>query len=269
METAVRQEDTPPKGSRVPRRGVLAAAAWAAPTLAVATAAPAIAASQFDPLTDLTVDALGGAEGRYQTGANFTSGGVSNNDFRRAFSVTNRGTGNFTGSLRVDFTFPRLWNQAGVGGDADAFNNWGTRDLGGTGGGSIGSASAWTVTGTGSFAQNTGDYAWTAVYLRNDPAYMTLNNVSLPSGATVWFALNAGIPFTWIGENGQYLNPGNPNRIYWRSNVSITATTTGGTNLGTYITPVGGWGNGIWYFNGGGPYAYLGGHGLYPNYGTA
>lgn len=253
--------------TEVTRRGTLTAAAWAAPVIAVAAATPAAVASGFDPLADLSVDALGGAEGRYQTGANFTAGGVSSTDFRRAFSITNNGAGSFTGSLRIDFQFPRMWNQAG-GGDADAFNNWGTVDLGGTNGGSIGGKTSWT-TSTGTWSQNTGNYAWTAVYLRNDNAYVTLTNVSLPPGATVWFALNAGIPFSWIGDPGVYINPGNPNRIYWRSAVSITATTSGGTNLGTYVTPVGTWTDGIWYFNGGGPYAYLGGHGLYPSYGTA
>lgn len=272
METAVRQEDTPPKASRVPRRGVLAAAAWAAPTLAVATAAPAIAASSpIDPQSDLLVDALGGAEGRYATGGSFTDGVVApNTDFRRAFSVTNTGDGTFTGSLRIDFTFPRMWNQAGDGGDADAFSNWSTQDLGGTNGGSIGSSSPWTVGAAApSFTQNTGNYAWTDVWLRNDPAYFTLEDVSLPPGATIWFALNASIPFSWIGDYGVYINPGNPNRIYWRSEVDITATTTGGDDLGTYRTPVGDWEDGIWYFNGGGPFAYDGGQGLYPAHGTA
>ena len=270
MENTNKKSSDSLLNTQISRRSTLTAAAWSVPVVAVAAATPAAIASEpFDPLSDLSVDALGGAEGRYQTGANFTGGGVSNTDFRRAFSVTNNGAGSFTGSLRIDFTFPRMWNQAGVGGDADAFNNYGTVDLGGSGGGSIGGASAWNVTGTGSFTQNTGNYAWTAVYLRNDPAYVTLNNVSLPPGATIWFALNAGIPFTWIGDPGVYINPGNPNRIYWRSDVSVTATTTSGTNLGTYVTPVGTWTDGIWYFNGGGPYAYLGGHGLYPAYGTA
>lgn len=274
METAVRQEDTPPKASRVPRRGLLAAAAWAAPTLAVATAAPAIAASSpIDPQSDLSVAALGGAEGRYATGGSYTPEPVGpNTDFRRAFSVTNSGEGSFTGSLRIDFTFPRMWNQA-TGTNTDAFNNWSTQDLGGTGGtggGSIGGVSPWELGPAATeYTQNTGDYAWEAVWLRNDPAYFTLTNVLLPPGATIWFALNAGIPFSWIGDPGVYINPGNPNRIYWRSNVDITATTTGGDDLGTYRTPVGSWTNGIWYFNGGGPYAYLGGHGLYPTYGTA
>lgn len=272
METAVRQEDTPPKASRVPRRGLLAAAAWAAPTLAVATAAPAIAASSpIDPQTDLSVTALGGAEGRYPTRSPYTNGPVGpNTDFRRAFSVTNTGTGSFTGSLRIDFTFPRMWNQAGVGGNADAFSNWSTQDLDGTGGGSIGGASPWGLGAEATtYTQNTGEYAWTDVWLRNDPAYFTLTNVSLPPGATIWFALNASIPFSWIGDPGVYINPGNPNRIYWRSPVKITATTSNGTNLGTYETPVGTWENGIWYFNGGGPFAYDGGQGLYPTYGTA
>lgn len=272
METAVRQENTPPKASRVPRRGVLAAAAWAAPTLAVATAAPAIAASPpIDPQSDLLVDALGGAEGRYPTGGSYAPGPVGpNSDFRRAFSVTNTGDGSFTGSLRIDFTIPRAWNQAGSGGDADAFSNWSTVDTGGTGGGSIGGSSPWTVGAAApSFTQNTGTYAWTDVWLRNDPAYFTLQDVVLPPGATIWFALNASVPNAWIGDYGVYINPGNPNRIYWRSEVDITATTSAGTDLGTYRTPVGDWEDGIWYFNGGGPFAYLGGHGLYPDHGTA
>lgn len=271
METAVRQEDTPPKASRVPRRGVLAAAAWAAPTLAVATAAPAIAASQpIDPQSDLYVDALGGAEGRYATGKSFTDGVVApNTDFRRAFSVTNTGDGSFTGSLRIDFTFPRMWNQAGDG-DTDAFNNYSTQDFDGTNGGSIGSSSAWTVgPAAPSFTQNTGNYAWTDVWLRNDPAYFTLQDVVLPPGATIWFALNASVPNAWIGDYGDYINAGNPNRIYWYSDVDITATTTGGDDLGTYRTPVGDWEDGIWYFNGGGPFAYDGGQGLYPAHGDA
>ena len=271
VETAVRQENTPPKASRVPRRGVLAAAAWAAPTLAVATAAPAIAASPpIDPESDLLVDALGGAEGRYGTGNSYTDGVKGpNTDFRRAFSVTNTGDGSFTGSLRIDFTFPRMWNQA-TGTNTDAFSNWSTQDLGGTGGGSIGGASPWGLGAEATtYTQNTGNYAWEAVWLRNDPAYFTLTNVSLPPGATIWFALNARVPDAWIGDPGVYINPGGPNHIYWRSEVDITATTTGGDDLGTYRTPVGDWEDGIWYFNGGGPFAYDGGQGLYPAHGTA
>ena len=91
-----------------------------------------------------------------------------------------------------------------------------------------------------------------------------------PPRATIWFALNATVPREWIGEEGEYINPGNPNnRIYWRSPVKITATTSNGTDLGMYETKVGDWENGIWYFNGGGPYAYNGGHDLYPREGTA
>lgn len=259
--------------TQLTRRTAITAAAWSAPVVAMAAATPAVAASgTFDPLANLEVGALGGAEGRYQTGHNYTGGGVSDTDFRRAFYVKNTSTdgASFTGSLKIDFKFPRMWNQAGVGGNADAFNNWGTVDLGGTGGGSIGSADAWQVGAAAtSYTQNTGYYAWTAVWLRNDPASVTLRGVSLPAGATIWFALNVAIPFSWIGDPGVYINPGQPNRIYWRSDVKITATTTGGTNLGTYTTPVGTWGDGIWYFNGGGPFAYLGGHGLYPNYGTS
>lgn len=51
--------------------------------------------------------------------------------------------------------------------------------------------------------------------------------------------------------------------------MKITATTSNGTDLGMYETQVGDWENGIWYFNGGGPYAYNGGHDLYPREGTA
>ena len=274
METAVRQGDTPPKASRVPRRGVLAAAAWAAPTLAVATAAPAIAASPpFNPLADLRVAALGGAEGRYPTGGNYINGAVGpNSNFRRMFSVTNTGEGAFNGSLRIDFTIPRMWNQAGDG-NTDAFNNWGTVDwnTANLGGASIGGVTPWTVgPDAPSYTQNTGNYAWEAVWLRNDPAYFTLTNVSLPPGGTIRFALNANVPDSWIGDPGVYINPGNPNHIYWRSDVDITAITNGGDNLGTYRTPVGTWENGIWYFNGGGPYAYEDpATGIYPKYGSA
>lgn len=267
MDTTASQTGESLLKTEVTRRGTITAAAWSLPVVAVAAATPAAVASPLDPTSDLSVAALGGAEGRYQTASNYSAGGVSSTDFRRAFSVTNNGQGSFTGSLRIDFQFPRIWNQAG-GGDADAFSNWGTVDLGGTNGGSIGGKSSWT-TSTGTWSQNTGTYAWTAVYLRNDNASVTLTNVSLPAGATIWFALNASVPYAWIGDPGVYINPGNPNRIYWRSPVNITAFTTGGTNLGTYVTPVGGWTDGIWYFNGGGPYAYNGGQGLYPAYGTA
>lgn len=166
----------------VPRRGVLAAAAWAAPTLAVATAAPAIAASSpIDPQSDLSVAALGGAEGLYATGHPYTSSVVgSNTDFRRAFSVTNSGDGSFTGSLRIDFTFPRMWNQAREGGDTDAFRNWSTQDLGGTGGGSIGGSSAWAEGARPTeYTENTGNDAWTDVWLLNVPAHFTLMEVPL------------------------------------------------------------------------------------------
>ena len=134
-----------------------------------------------------------------------------------------------------------------------------------------GGVTPWTVGAAApSFTQNTGDYSWEDVWLRNDPAYFTLTNVSLPPGGTIRFALDASIPFPWIGDPGVYINPGNPNRIYWRSEVDITATTTGEDNLGTYRTPVGSWTNGIWYFNGGGPYAYEDpATGIYPGYGTA
>lgn len=267
MDTSARQIDVPAQGTKVSRRATLATAAWAVPVVAVATAAPAVAASPpFDPQSDLVVNALGGAEGRYTTGSAFTNGVVSpNTDFRRAFSVTNNGEGGFSGTLRIDFTFPRLWNQ-GNGNNTDAFGNYSTVDLGGSGGASVGSASSWTVS-QGSWVQNSGTNAWTEVYFRMDQGYFTLNSVALPPGGTIWFALNASVPFTWIGDNGAYLPNGR--RIYWRSPVSITATTSTGTNLGTYATPVGGWENGIWYFNGGGPYAYHGGHGLYPQFGTA
>ncbi|MCC2030746.1 hypothetical protein [Microbacterium allomyrinae] len=257
--------------AEVSRRGTLTAAAWAVPVIAMAAATPAaVASGPFDPTSDLQVAALGGAEGRYTTGSNFTNGVVSpNTDFRRAFSVTNVGEGTFSGTLRIDFTFPRMWNQ-GTGSNTDAFQNYSTVDLGGSNGGSIGGKSSWTVTTAAAYTQNTGTNAWTAVWLRMDPAYFTLTNVVLPPGGTVRFALNAAIPFSWIGSAGPppvYF----PNswRIYWRSPVSITATTSSNVNLGTYVTPVGGWTDGIWYFNGGGPFAYDGGGGIYPAYGTA
>lgn len=271
MESTTNESGNPLLRTEMSRRGTLTAAAWSVPVVALAASTPAAVASEpFDPLSDLSVAALGGAEGRYATGSDFTNGVVSpNTDFRRAFSVTNTGEGAFTGTLRIDFQFPAMWNQGGAGGDTGAFNNWGTVDLGGTSGGSIGGKTGWNVTPASTYTQNTGDAAWTTVWQRMDSAWFDLTNVSLPAGGTIWFALNATIPFSWIGSAGpppEYLPDG---RIYWRSPVSITATTTGGTNLGTFNTPVGSWANGIWYFNGGGPYAYEGGHGLYPNYGTA
>lgn len=258
--------------TQVTRRTTLTAAAWSAPVIAVAAATPAAVASEpFNPQADLEVAALGGAEGRYAPNRPYTEGVVAaNTNFRRMFSVTNTGEGTFNGSLRIDFTIPRMWNQA-TGINADAFNNWGTVDLEGIGGASIGGVTSWTVgPDAPSYTPNTGDYAWTDVWLRNDPAHFTLTNVSLPPGGTIRFAPNANVPNSWIGDPGVYINPGNPNRIYWRSEVDITATTTGGDNLGTYRTPVGSWTNGIWYFNGGGPYAYEDpATGIYPAYGTA
>lgn len=269
MESTTNESGNPLLNTEMSRRGTLTAAAWSVPVIAVAAATPAAVASEpFDPLSDLQVGTLGGAEGRYATGADFTTGVVSpNTDFRRAFTVTNTGEGSFTGTLRINFQFPRMWNQGG-GGDTGAFNNWGTVDLGGRNGGSIGGKTAWTVTeNTGPWAQNTGPNAWGAVYQRMDYAWVDLTNVSLPAGGVIWFALNASIPFDWIRNTGEYF----PNgwRIYWRSPVDITATTSTGTNLGTYNTPVGTWTEGIWYFNGGGPYGYDGGEGLYPTFNPA
>lgn len=257
--------------AKISRRRALAAGAWSVPVAAAAVAVPMAAASgTLNPLADLKVLALGGAEGRYSTGGNYASGPVSaNQDFRRGFSIQNTGQASFTGSLTITFTFPRMWNQA-TGNNADAFSNYGTVDLGGTGGASIGSASAWVTSAATAYTQNTGTSAWTNVWLRMDDASVTLMNVVLPAGGTVRFALNAGVPQAWIGTSGQYL----PGRIYWRSDIYVTATTANGTALGTY-GPVpdpdtsSNWANGIWYWNGGGPYAYDGGMGLYPAYGTA
>jgi len=244
----------------------------------MAAATPAVAASPtFNPLANLEVGVLGGAEGRYETGSNFTPSGAvwpPNRDFRRAFRVTNTSTdgASFSGTLRVNFQYPGMWNNPSFvngqsQGDEVAFNKLGTVDLGGRSGGSIGGKTDWTTTvNTEPWWVNTqGPNAWTAVHMRMDYAYVDLTNVSLPAGSTVWFALNAEVPSKWIREADDYL----PNRIYWRSPVSITATATGGTDpLGTYHTPVGSLAEGIWYFNGGGPVAYLGGEGLYPVYPT-
>ena len=276
--STIEKERRGPEGIRtrghLSRRTVIKGAAWSVPVVAAATAVPAHAASvpPLDPLTDLKVLGLGGAEGRYATRADYTSGVVSpNQDFRRAFSIQNIGAGSFTGSLTITFQFPRLWNAAVTNNSVDAFNNFGTVDLGGKNGASIGSASAW-VTSTGNWVQNTGDSPYPNVWFRMDQASATLNNVNLPAGGTVWFALDAVVPQSWIGATGQYL----PNgwKIYWRSDIYVTATTTAGAQLGTY-GPVpdpdasSNWHNGIWYWNGGGPYAYDGGEGLYPAYGTA
>lgn len=252
------------------RRRALMAGAWSAPVVALVVAAPAVAASGFDPAVDLTATALGGAEGRYATGSNFTNGVVNpNQDFRRAFSIGNIGQTDFSGSLTVTFSFPRKWNEGTTNVDVDAFSNYGTVDLGGRDGGSIGSASGWGTTQAAAWTQNTGASAWTEVWCRMDDASATLNNVILPAGSTVWFALNATVPQQWIGDPGVYLPDG---RVYWRSDIFITAKSDNGTVLGTYgplPDPGGNWENGIWYWNGGGPYAYDGGEGLYPAYGTA
>lgn len=277
--------------TEVTRRGTLTAAAWAAPVIAVAAATPAaVASGVIDPTTDLVVGATGGSEGFYSTGgnANLSQASPSNTtDFRRGFWVENTGSATFTGTLRIAFQFPRKWNEA-TGGDVDAFNNYGTRDLGGSGGASIGGATGWTVS-QGTWVQNQAPSninVWTAVWFRMDDAYFDLTNVVLPPGGVIWFALNAGIPSAWINATGntgggtyiwvngaqqQVSAPGAGifnGFIYWKSGVDITATTTGGTNLGTWQTPVGNWSNAIWYFNGGGPYNYLGTvGGLYPSYG--
>lgn len=97
MDTPALQSDVPAQGTKVSRRSTLATAAWAVPVVAVATASPAVAASPpLNPQSDLVVNALGGAEGRYETTKNYTdSDATSNTDFRRAFSVTNNGEGGF------------------------------------------------------------------------------------------------------------------------------------------------------------------------------
>lgn len=261
--------------AKISRRGALAATAWSAPAVAMVVAAPMAAASPpFNPLSDLRVLGLGGAEGRYSTSGNFTSGVVDpNNDFRRAFSIQNIGQGGFTGSLEIKFRFPRVWNNFGSG-DGDAFQSFGTQDLGGRADASIGGASAWTTTEAPGFTENTGTNAYPNVWMRMDEATTTLQNVNLPAGGVIWFALNATVPNSWISGpsgNGAYFPNGY--RIYWRTDIFIKATTSGGQNLGTY-GPVpdpdtsSNWSNGIWYWNGGGPFAYDGGEGLYPAFGN-
>lgn len=253
------------------RRNALKAGAWSTPIVAAALAVPLAAASNdFELTTDLLVRAAGGAEGRYSTSADYVSGSVApNNDFRRAFSVQNTGMGTFTGTLTVSFQFPRMWNNFGVG-NGDAFNNYGTVDLGSSGGAGVGGASAWSTSPAGSYTQNSGANADTSVWLRMDGASTTLTGVTLPPGGTIWFALNGTVPQSWIGDEGVYLPGG---RIYWRSDIFISATTSTGVSLGTF-GPVpdpdtaSNWRDGIWYWNGGGPFAY---HdavtGLYPGYG--
>lgn len=264
--------------TQLTRRTTLTAAAWSAPVVAMAAATPAVAASPF-MVADLSVAPLGGAEGRYSTGGNFTDGPVgANTDFRRAFSVTNNGTGTFTGTLKIDFHFPRIWNQGLTADDnTDSFSNYGTVDLGSRNGGVVVGKTGWTFTGNTVWEQNYGAGAWVAVYQRLDEATFDLTGVELPPGGVIWFALNAAIPESWIGsaavgEEGQpgyqpavYLDGG---RIYWRSEVYVTATPTVGDSQGPYPMGVGDWANGIWYFNGGGPFAYEDpATGIYPAYG--
>ena len=271
--------------TQLTRRTAVTAAAWSAPVVAMAAATPAVAASGTFEVARLTVAPLGGAEGRYSTGGNFKDGVVNaNTDFRRAFSVTNNGTGTFTGTLTIKFQFPRIWNQGlGEKYNTNAFQNYSTVDLRGLNGGKIGGKTdwiggkiEWTLTGNTVWEQNYGKKvengdgdAWGAVHQRMDEATFNLKGVELPPGGVIWFALNASIPESWIGSAGPppvYLTGG---RIYWRSDVDITAITDGGDTLGPYRTPVGGWTNGIWYFNGGGPYAWEApGTGIYPAYGT-
>lgn len=251
------------------RRRALVTGAWSVPVVAMAVSLPAAAASgEFDPATALQGKALGGAEGRYATGGNFTSGVVgANQDFRRAFSISNIGTTDFKGSLTVLFKFPRKWNEGVTNRDVDAFQNFHTVDLGGRDGGSIGGAAQWGTT-EGTWVRNTGGNPSPNVWFRMDSATATLTEVVLPAGGTVWFALNATVPQQWIGSVGQYFPNGN--RIYWRTDVIITAMDSTGKDLGTYgplPDPGGNWADGIWYWNGGGPYAYNGGEGLYPAFG--
>lgn len=259
--------------TQLTRRTAVTAAAWSAPVVAMAAATPAVAASGTFKLANLKVDALGAAEGLYETGHNFTPSAVvdpPNNDFRQAFYVKNTSTdASFTGTLKIDFRFPGAWNEGVSGNNVSIFDNRGTVDTGGENGGVIGGKTSWAVTeATGLWTPNTGTGAWSAVHQRMDYATFNLTGVELPPGGVIWFALNASIPESWIGSAGPppvHLTGG---RIYWRSDVDITAITDGGDTLGPYRTPVGGWADGIWYFNGGGPVAYDGGHGLYPAYPT-
>lgn len=283
----------------VTRRGTLTAAAWAAPVIAVAAATPAAVASPLNPTTDLEVGATGGSEGFYSTGGNANlSQNTPNNtqNFRRGFWVQNKAssTASFTGTLRIAFKIPRMWSWrwgGNTGGDFQAFNNWSTQDLGGDNGGSVGGATGWSRT-DGIWVQNSapsGTNVWQAIWFRMDDVYFDLTNVNLPPGGRIWFAVNAEIPSAWINATGNndggtyiWVNPSTQGQepssngganfngfIYWKSDLSIAATTTGGTYLGTWNTPVGTWGNAIWYFNGGGPYNYLGTvGGLYPSYGV-
>ncbi|MBX0301312.1 hypothetical protein K2F54_15165 [Cryobacterium sp. 1639] len=265
--------------AEVSRRGTLTAAAWAVPVIAMAAATPAaVASGEFNLQADLRVAPLGGAEGRYNTGSNYNAGGSANpTDFRRAFVIQNVGEGTFTGTLRVNFSFPRMWNQA-TGNNTSAFNNWGTKDVFASGSGTLFSpanVSGWnTPVNHSTYVQNvkgsgTGA-AWEQVWLLLADTYFTMSGTLAPGGS-VTFALNANIPNAWIsGVNGD--NSYLPGWIYWRSPVTIQATTSGGENLGTYDTGVGAWNNGIWYFNGGGPWGYLpsppyDAYGLYPSAG--
>ncbi|REJ05145.1 hypothetical protein DY023_11260 [Microbacterium bovistercoris] len=278
MEEPREDNAKPLLDAKLTRRSALIAGAWSAPVVGLAVAAPLAAASEppFDPTTDLEVLALGGAEGRYRFGNDYTSGtntDPSNRDFRRAFSIRNTGTATFAGSLTVMFEFPRMWNQ-GISANADAYSPYTTVDLGGRNGGSIGSASPWVTSAAAEYTQNVQSNgtlpAWDEVWLRMDPASVTLNNVALPPGGVVWFALDGEVPAPWIGQNNQYLPNG---VIYWRTDIFIQATDTSDNDLGTF-GPVpdpdttSNWRNGIWYWNGGGPFAYDGGESLYPAYGN-
>lgn len=270
MEEVQQRREGSLLNATISRRGALVAGAWSVPVVAVAVATPMAAASgDINPLTELEVLAIGGAEGRYPTGANYKNGVADpNQDFRRAFSIKNTGTGSFTGSLTITFTFPREWN-SGSGPNMGAFNNMTTVDLEGRGGAAVAGASAWvTSEDPNGWEENWGTNANTAVWFRMDPAAVTLTGVSLPPGGTVIFALNAEVPQAWIGASGVYIPS-----LYWRTDVFVSATKPDGTVLGTY-GPVpdpdtsSNWRDGIWRWNGGGPFAYDGGQGLYPAHGN-
>ena len=57
--------------TQLTRRTAVTAAAWSAPVVAMAAATPAVAASGTFEVANLSVAALGGAEGRYQTKHDF------------------------------------------------------------------------------------------------------------------------------------------------------------------------------------------------------
>ena len=174
--------------TQLTRRTAVTAAAWSAPVVAMAAATPAVAASGTFEVANLSVAALGGAEGRYQTKHDFTSEAVSppNRDFRRAFSVNNKSKdgASFSGTLRVNFQYPGMWNNPRLDngqsqGDESAFNNWGTVDLGGRGG-SIGGKTDWKTTVNPApkwWVNNEGPHAWDAVHMRMDYAYVDLTSI--------------------------------------------------------------------------------------------